>query len=231
VARGRRFAIVASRFHEEITTRLVDGARETLRRHAAAERDVVVVWVPGAFEIPQVARRLAEGGAFDALVCVGCVVRGETPHFEYVAGEAARGIAEVGRETGVPVTFGVITAETMAQARARAGGEAGNRGEEAALAALELVELFAMLDPRPKGRGGQAKRRALPGGPSPEAAAASGERRPGGRRPAGDGREGSRGLPGPRPRDPIDDPPRPDGQSPQARDAAAGTEGGAAPLR
>ena len=230
VARGRRFAIVASRFHEEITTRLVDGARATLRRHAAAERDVVVVWVPGAFEIPQVARRLAEGGAFDALVCVGCVVRGETPHFEYVAGEAARGIAEVGRETGVPATFGVITAETMAQARARAGGEAGNRGEEAALAALELVELFATLAPRPKGRGAQANRRALPGGRSPEAAAPRGERRPGGRRPAGDGREGSRAV-GPRPRDPMDDPPRPDGHSSQARDAAAGTEGGAAPPR
>ena len=209
VARGHRFAIVASRFHEEITTRLVDGARETLRRHAAAERDVVVVWVPGAFEIPQVARRLAEGGAFDALVCVGCVVRGETPHFEYVAGEAARGIAEVGLETGVPATFGVITAETMAQARARAGGEVGNRGEEAALAALELVELFATLDPRPKGRGGQANRRALPRGRSPEAAAASRERRPGGR-----GAEA----------------PRRDGRSPQARGTAAGTEGGAAPL-
>ena len=210
VACGRRFAIVASRFHEEITTRLVDGAREALRRHAAAERDIVVVWVPGAFEIPQVARRLAEGGAFDALVCVGCVVRGETPHFEYVAGEAARGIAEVGRETGVPATFGVITAATMAQARARAGGEAGNRGEEAALAALELVELFATLDLRPKGRGAQANRRALPGGPSPEAAAARRARRPAGRRPEA---------------------PRPDGQSPQARDAAAGLEGGAAPRR
>jgi 6,7-dimethyl-8-ribityllumazine synthase len=148
VARGFRFAIVASRFHQEITSRLVEGARAALRRHGAADRDITVVWVPGAFEIPQVARRLAQAGAVDGLVCVGCVVRGETPHFGYVAGEAARGIAEVGLGTGVPATFGLITAETMAQARARAGGEAGNRGEEAARAALELVNLFATLDGR-----------------------------------------------------------------------------------
>src|SRR5436309_486069 len=130
--RGRRFAIVASRFHLEITSRLVDGAREVLRRHGVAERNVAVVWVPGAFEIPQVANRLARRGRVDALVCLGCVIRGETPHFEYVAGEAARGIADVGRVTGVPATFGVITAETMEQAIARAGGTVGNRGEEAA---------------------------------------------------------------------------------------------------
>jgi 6,7-dimethyl-8-ribityllumazine synthase len=157
-ARGRRFAIVASRFHEEISTRLVDGARETLRRHAVAQRDIVVVWVPGAFEIPQAAHRLAQRGGFDALICVGCVVRGETPHFEYVAGEAARGIAEVGLRSGVPSTFGLITAETMAQAQARSGGAVGNRGEEAALAALELVQLFATLDGRV--RRGQGSRRA-----------------------------------------------------------------------
>lgn len=147
-ARGRRFAIVAARFHEAITTRLVEGAREALRRHGVAERDVSVVWVPGAFEIPQVALRLAQRGGVDALVCVGCVIRGETPHFEYVAAEAARGIAEVGRLSGVPATFGVITAETTEQAEARAGGKVGNRGEEAALAALELVTLLRQLDGR-----------------------------------------------------------------------------------
>lgn len=147
-ARGRRFAIVAARFHEAITTRLVEGAREALRRHGVAARDVSVVWVPGAFEIPQVALRLAQRGGVDALVCVGCVIRGETPHFEYVAGEAARGIAEVARLSGVPTTFGVITADTAEQAEARAGGKVGNRGEEAALAALELVTLLRELDDR-----------------------------------------------------------------------------------
>jgi 6,7-dimethyl-8-ribityllumazine synthase len=141
-------AIVASRFHEAITVRLVEGARATLVRHGVRAGDVRVVWVPGAFELPQAAGRLARTGGVDALVCVGCVIRGETPHFEYVAGEAARGISEVGRTTGVPTTFGVITADTREQAEARAGGAVGNRGEEAALAALELLALFAGLRPR-----------------------------------------------------------------------------------
>jgi 6,7-dimethyl-8-ribityllumazine synthase len=147
-ARGRRFAIVASRFHEEIGKRLVEGARDALRRHGAAEKDVSVFWVPGAFEVPQVALMLARRGRVDAVVCVGCVIRGETPHFEYVAGEAARGIAEVSRLTGVPATFGVITAENQEQAQDRAGGRVGNRGEEAAVAAVELVELRRLLEPR-----------------------------------------------------------------------------------
>jgi 6,7-dimethyl-8-ribityllumazine synthase len=153
--RGRRFAIVASRYHEEIGARLVEGARQALRRHGAADKDVLVAWVPGAFELPQAALALARSGRVDALVCVGCVVRGETPHFEYVAGEAARGIGEVGRLTGVPATFGVITAETMDQARARAGGAVGNRGEEAAVAAVELLSLLRAL-----GRPRRAARRA-----------------------------------------------------------------------
>jgi 6,7-dimethyl-8-ribityllumazine synthase len=150
-ARGQRVAIVASRFNEAITVRLVDGARAALLRHGARAGDVRVVWVPGAFELAQVAGRLAARGDADALVCVGCVIRGETPHFEYVAGEAARGISEVGRSTGVPTTFGVITANTREQAEARAGGAIGNRGEEAALAALELLALYAGFRAR-KGR-------------------------------------------------------------------------------
>src|SRR5215510_6957812 len=154
-AAGRRITIIASRFHEEITARLVDGAREALLRHGVRVGHVRVVWVPGAFELPQVAGRLAAAGGVDALVCVGCVIRGETPHFEYVAGEAARGIAEVGRLSGVPTTFGVITAETEAQANARAGGTVANRGEEAALAALEMVALFGAL--------GRARHRRPPG--------------------------------------------------------------------
>jgi 6,7-dimethyl-8-ribityllumazine synthase len=144
-ARGRRFAIVASRFHEPVTRALVDGARGALARRGVAERDVTVWWVPGAFELPQMALRLARQRRVDAVVCVGCVIRGETPHFEYVAGEAVRGIGEAGRLTGVPVTFGVITADTRAQADARAGGAVGNRGEEAALAAVEMVLLFRTL--------------------------------------------------------------------------------------
>jgi 6,7-dimethyl-8-ribityllumazine synthase len=153
--RGRRFVIVAARFHEEIVTRLVDGARDALRRHGVVDGDVSVVWVPGAFELPQTAMRLAQGGRVDGVVCVGCVIRGETPHFEYVAGEAARGIADVGRMSGVPTTFGVITAETREQAAARAGGAVGNRGAEAALAALELATLFDRL-------AGRRRRRARP---------------------------------------------------------------------
>jgi 6,7-dimethyl-8-ribityllumazine synthase len=156
--RGRRVAIVASRFNEAITERLVDGARAALLRHGVRAGDVEVVWVPGAFELAQAAARVAGSGGVDALVCVGCVIRGETPHFDYIAGEAARGIAEVGRSTGVPTTFGVITADTRKQAEDRAGGAVGNRGEEAALAALELVSLFARIAGR-QGRGRPGGRR------------------------------------------------------------------------
>jgi 6,7-dimethyl-8-ribityllumazine synthase len=158
-ALGRRVAIVASRFHEDISERLVDGARAALLRHGVRAADVRVVWVPGAFELPQAAGRLAAAGDVDALVCVGCVIRGETPHFDFVAGEASRGISEVGRSTGLPTTFGLITANTRAQAEARAGGAVGNRGEEAALAALELLTVFADLRPA-KRRSAPARRRA-----------------------------------------------------------------------
>jgi len=155
--RGRRFAIVASRFHEEIVERLVDGAREALRRHGVADKDVLVVWVPGAFELPQAALAMARRRIADALVCVGCVIRGETPHFDYVAGEASRGIGEVARLTGLPVTFGVITANTAEQAIERAGGRVGNRGEEAALAALELTGLFETLGHRSRRPGSRRR--------------------------------------------------------------------------
>lgn len=158
-ARGRRFGIVAARFHETIARRLVEGAVDALRRHGAVDGDVEVVWVPGAFELPLAALWLARRGRVDAVVCVGCVVRGETPHFDYVAGEAARGIAEVARLTGVPATFGVITAGTLAQAEARAGGAVGNRGEEAALAAVEMVALAQRL-----GAGRRRGRRGAEGG-------------------------------------------------------------------
>jgi 6,7-dimethyl-8-ribityllumazine synthase len=146
---GLRVAIVASRFNETIVRRLLEGALDSLRRHGVGDDDVSVTWVPGAFEIPAVAKRLAASGDVDAVVCLGAVIRGETPHFDFVAGGAARGIADASLEAGVPVCFGVLTAETTEQAAERAGGKMGNRGFEAALAAIEMANLLASL-PKPQ---------------------------------------------------------------------------------
>lgn len=146
----RRFAIVASRFNERITERLVDGAQRAFASAKVPAEDVEVHWVPGSFELPQAAAHLAATGGYAGIVCVGCVIRGETPHFEHVAREAAAGIREVALATGVPTTFGLITALTEDQAWARAGGAVGNRGEEAAEAAIEMAEFVAMV--RSKGR-------------------------------------------------------------------------------
>jgi 6,7-dimethyl-8-ribityllumazine synthase len=143
---GRRFAVVASRFNSEITTLLLDGAVSCLVRHGAALDDVDVVWVPGAWELPSAVGRLLASDRYDAIVAVGAVIRGETPHFDYVAGEAARGLAELQREYNVPIGFGLLTTDTDEQAAARAGGAHGNKGEDAALAALEMADLFARLD-------------------------------------------------------------------------------------
>ena len=140
-----RFAIVVGRFNEFITSKLLTGAQETLKTQGVTGGDVVVVYVPGAFEIPLAAKKLAESGAIDAVICLGCVIRGETPHFEFVAGEAARGIMEVGLSTGVPTAFGVITADTMQQALDRAGAKGSNKGVEAALAAIEMVKVVCSL--------------------------------------------------------------------------------------
>ena len=136
---GLRIAIVTTRWNEFVVGRLVAGARDALLEAGVASEDVTVTSVPGAFELPFGAKRMAESGKFDAVVCVGAVIRGETPHFDFVAGEAARGLMQVGLETGVPVTFGVITADTDEQAVARAGGPAGNKGIEAAEAAVEMA--------------------------------------------------------------------------------------------
>jgi 6,7-dimethyl-8-ribityllumazine synthase len=144
-AHGRRFAIVAARFNELVVGKLVDGSLACLRAHGVAEEDLVVVWVPGAFELPLVARRLAETGRYDAVVCLGAVVRGETAHFDYVAGEAARGIREVSVQTGVPVLFGVLTTETMEQALDRAGGKHGNKGWDAAMGAMQMASVLDQL--------------------------------------------------------------------------------------
>ncbi len=144
---GQRFAIVVSRFNEFITSKLLSGAIDVLERHGCDGDNITCVHVPGSFELPFVARKLAASGSYDAVICLGCVIRGQTAHFEYVAGEAARGIARVGLETGVPTTFGVITAETLEQAVERAGSKAGNKGVDAAMSAIELVNLLTQMAP------------------------------------------------------------------------------------
>ena len=144
---GLRIALVVSRFNEVVTSRLLAGARSALERNGVADDDVDVAWVPGAFELPVIARRLAESRRYDAVVCLGAVIRGETPHFEYVAAEAARGIGDVARDTGVPTIFGVLTPNTLEQALERAGGKAGNKGYDAAISAVEMANLLRQLRP------------------------------------------------------------------------------------
>jgi len=145
-AQGKRFALVASRYNEIITSRLIQGAEDCLLRHGAAPQDLAVFRVPGSFEIPLVARKVATAGKFHAVVCLGAVIRGETPHFDFVAAEVARGVARVGLESGVPVIFGIVTADTVEQAVDRAGGRTGNRGAEAGLAAIEMANLLESVE-------------------------------------------------------------------------------------
>jgi 6,7-dimethyl-8-ribityllumazine synthase len=142
---GVRVAIIATRFNGSVVDLLVEGARDCLLQHGVAESDLTLVWVPGAFELPLAAQRVAGGGRVDAVVCLGAVIRGETAHFEFIAGEAARGIQDVALRTGVPVSFGVLTTESVEQAMDRAGGLEGNKGYESALAALEMVGVLRSL--------------------------------------------------------------------------------------
>jgi len=142
---GKRIGVVVARFNEMITSKLAEGAKAGLAAHGVAEDAVDVAWVPGAFEIPLVAQRMAASGRYDAIVCLGAVIRGDTTHFELVANEAARGIADVARETGVPVIFEVLATDTLAQAESRAGGAHGNKGWEAAETALEMAWLLDRL--------------------------------------------------------------------------------------
>ncbi len=142
---GLKIGIVVSRFNVFITQKLLEGALDVLKRHRVSERDVYVAWVPGAFEIPLVAKKLAQTGKFDAILCLGAIIRGATPHFEYVAAEASKGIAQVMLETGIPIIFGILTTDTIEQAIERAGTKAGNKGAEAALSALEVANLLKRI--------------------------------------------------------------------------------------
>jgi len=145
VVSGKKFGLVTSRFNEFITGKLLEGAIDALTRHGVKEEEVEVAWVPGSFEIPYAAARMAKSGKYDAIICLGTVIRGDTPHFDYIAGEVAKGIAKIALDTGVPTIFGVITADTLEQAIERAGTKAGNKGRDAALAAIEMVNLFEKM--------------------------------------------------------------------------------------
>ena len=142
VGKGLKFGIVVSRFNEFITNKLLSGAYDALARHDVADADIETAWVPGAFEIPVIARKMAVSGKYDAVICLGAVIRGSTPHFDYVAAEVSKGVAKISLDTGLPVMFGVITADTIEQAIERAGTKAGNKGFDAAVDAIEMANLM-----------------------------------------------------------------------------------------
>lgn len=149
VGTGLRIAIVVARFNDLITRSLLEGARDGLRRHGVDEADIDLAWVPGAFEIPSVARALAGSGRYHAILCLGAVIRGATTHYDLVAGQVASGIAAVGAQTGIPAIFGILTTETIEQALERAGTKAGNKGYEYAVSAIEMADLMRAIDPPP----------------------------------------------------------------------------------
>lgn len=144
-ASGQRFGLVVSRFNSFICDRLVEGALDALLRHGASREDIQIVRVPGAFEIPMTAKKMAATGRYDALICLGAVIRGATPHFDYVSAEVSKGVASVSLDAGIPVAFGVLTTDNIEQAIERAGSKAGNKGSEAAVTAIEMVNLFKVL--------------------------------------------------------------------------------------
>lgn len=144
-AAGKKFAIVSGRFNAFITEKLLEGAIDTLKRHGVSDADITAVWVPGAFELPVVVKRLAESKKYDAVIALGCVIRGATAHFDYVAGEAAKGIGQAALNTGTPVIFGVLTTDSIEQAIERAGTKAGNKGADAAMAAIEMADLLGKI--------------------------------------------------------------------------------------
>ena len=146
IVAGKKFAIIGSRFNEFITSKLISGAEDALLRHGATTEDITLFWVPGAFEIPLIAKKVAESGRFDGVICLGAVIRGSTSHYDYVCSEVSKGIAHVALDTGVPVMFGVLTTESIEQAIERAGTKAGNKGFESAMGAIEMVNLMDRID-------------------------------------------------------------------------------------
>lgn len=142
---GLKFGVVVSRFNSFITSKLLDGALDAIKRHGGNLDEVDVVWIPGAFETPSIAKQLADSGRYDALICIGAVIRGSTPHFDYVAGESAKGISQVSLNSGIPIIYGIITTDTIEQAIERAGTKAGNKGFEAAVTAIEMANLRQQL--------------------------------------------------------------------------------------
>lgn len=147
LAQGLKFALVVSRFNEFISSRLLDGAQDALLRHGAKEEDIEIAWAPGSFEIPLIAQKMAESKKYSAVICLGAIIRGGTPHFDYVAAEASKGVAKVSMDTGVPVMFGIITADTLEQAIERAGTKEGNMGAKAAVGGIEMANLIKSLAP------------------------------------------------------------------------------------
>ena len=143
---GLKFGVVVSRFNDFITSKLLEGAQDTLSRHGVRDQDIDIAWTPGSFEIPLIAKKLAESGRYDAVICLGAVIRGGTPHFDYIAAEVSKGIAKVGLDTGLPVILGVVTADTLEQAIERAGTKAGNYGSQAALHAIEMANLAKAVE-------------------------------------------------------------------------------------
>ncbi|MCX5707478.1 MAG: 6,7-dimethyl-8-ribityllumazine synthase [Candidatus Omnitrophica bacterium] len=145
IVKDKKFGIIASRFNDFMTKQLVSGCIDTLVRHGADDNDLTIVWVPGAFEIPAIAGKMAKNKAYDAVICLGTVIRGSTPHFDFVASEAAKGIAKVAQDSGIPVIFGVITADTIEQAVERSGSKDGNKGKDAALSAIEMINVMSQI--------------------------------------------------------------------------------------
>jgi 6,7-dimethyl-8-ribityllumazine synthase len=144
-ATGKKFALVVSRFNNFLTDKLLEGAIDCLKRHGADEKDISVAYVPGAFEVPYAAAKMADNKNYDAVICIGAVIRGDTPHFDYISNESAKGIAKIGMESGKPIIYGLITADTLEQAIERAGTKAGNKGWDAAEAAVEMINLYSAL--------------------------------------------------------------------------------------
>ncbi len=145
LAKGSKFGIIASRFNDLITKELISGCNDMLLRHGAEDKDITIVWVPGAFEIPLAAQKMAKAKSYDALICLGTVIRGSTPHFDYIAAEVSKGVAKVSLDSAMPVIFGVITADTIEQAIERAGTKQGNKGSDAAISAIEMANLMQKL--------------------------------------------------------------------------------------